>query len=87
MGRFISQLVSLRLVVQVSSEERKEVVHLSLKELVDVRFGPKRRQGWNKLYLLLFWIGDGVCKVIEGIAHLARGHRGGCILERLVVID
>ena len=59
-------LIALGLVVQVTAEEGKEVVHLSLKAG------------------LLVLVGDGVGKVVEGIAHLRRGNRGGSVLEGLV---
>jgi hypothetical protein len=40
----ILQLVPLRFVVQVSSEERKEIVHFGLKELRGVSFHPAFRR-------------------------------------------
>lgn len=61
-------LVALGLVVQVTAEESKEVVHLGLEAG------------------LLALVGDGVGQVVEGIAHLGGGNRGGGVLEGLFMV-
>ena len=79
------QCVSLRFVVQVSSEKGEEVVHLSLKELWAI---SHIRQSSIALgsYLLLFWVFDCVSKLIEGISHLARSYRRGGVFESLIIM-
>lgn len=59
-------LVALGLVVEVTTEQGEEVVHLSLETG------------------LLVLVGDAVGEVVQGIAHLGSGNRGGGVFEGLV---
>lgn len=57
--------VALGLIIQVSSEQGKEVVHFRLESF------------------LLRGVFDGVCKLVEGISHLAGSDIGRGVLESL----
>lgn len=75
------------LVIQVSSEESKEVVHLSLEELCEILEISSWYIFCSRAHLLLSRVLNCLGEVGESIAHLSGGDVRGRVLKSLISIS